>query len=179
MPCSYEQSKCNREAGSRLLHPLAQELPLLQGLLSSPSDTANDWIREALKCWFSKSMRHYLPFQSTSPGTVSLVLLEAHMPECQGMPCPCAARTICCVSGLICTWVAGLTPTKWVLANNSVPKLPLNMLIFSPGRCFFHGPERAQKRALLTETGKNITKWIMGETRAHKSNWYLCNSMML
>lgn len=55
VPCSYEQSKCNLEAGSRLLHPLARELPLLQGLLSLLSGTArSDWVRKAEMLIFQK-----------------------------------------------------------------------------------------------------------------------------
>lgn len=42
VPCSYEQSRCNLEAESRLLHPLGQELPLLPGWLSSQFDTARN-----------------------------------------------------------------------------------------------------------------------------------------
>lgn len=167
VPCSYEQSRCNQEAGSRLLHPLAQGLPLLQELLSSLSDTArSDCVRKALKCWFSKSMHHSLSFQSPSPATVALLLLEAGVPGWQGTP---AAGTICCVFGLICTWVAGPAPTTMTAANNSMPNLPPNMLIFSHGGCSFHGPERAQRRPVLTETCKNVTTWRSGRQEEQKA----------
>lgn len=61
-----------------------------------------------------------------------------------------------------------------MLANNSILKLPLSMSISSPGGCSFHGPERAERRALQSH---QLEKGQAG--RAHKSSWYLCNPVML
>lgn len=161
--CSYEQSKCNLEAGSRLLHPLAQELPPLPGLLSSLSDTArSNCIREALKCWFSKSMRHSLSFQSTSPGTVALVLLEAHC-AWVGTSHPCVARTICFVFGLqICIWIAGLSPTTMNTSKQFHAQIAPGHANFEPWWLLFPWTRESTKEGLMTEIGINITNWRWG-----------------
>ena len=180
--CSYEQSICNPEAGSRLLHRLARELPLLPGLLSSLSDTArSDCIRGALKCWFSKSMKHSLSFQSTSPGTVASALLEAHVPGWQGTPHPCAAGTICCAFGLqICIWIAGLTPTTMNTSKQFHAQIAPGHAHFQPWWMLLPCTRESTKEGFTDWNWHKHHTLEMGEARrAHKSNWYLCNPVML
>lgn len=97
MPCSYEQSRCNQEAGSRLLHPLAQGLPLLQELLSSLSDTArSDCVRKALKMLVFQKHASFSFFPKPFPSYCSFVAARSR--------CAWVAGDTCSRDHLLCLW---------------------------------------------------------------------------
>lgn len=107
--CSYEQSKCNPEAGSRLLHPLARELPLLPGLRSSPSDTArSDCIRETLKYWVFQKHKTLAFFPKHFPGYCSFGGTRGTRAWVAGHASPS-----CSWDHLLCLWTTNLYLNCW------------------------------------------------------------------
>lgn len=160
VPCSYEQSKCNLEAGSRLLHPLVQELPLLPGLLSSQSDTARSDCITALKCCFFQKHKTYSFFPK-------------HFPKyCTGI--------ICYVFGLICIWIANLSPPTVNTSKQFHAQIAPEHTPFQLWWMLFPWTKQRRKEGFTDWNWQKHHALEMGEaSRAHKGSWYLCNPVML